>query len=64
MSERYGRSCIESTIFKARCSKKLTVLVRKFSRANAEAQERSNDGLEYRRITVQKAVFFLNMRCL
>jgi len=52
-----GRRYTESTIFRVRCSKKLTVLVRRFSRANAEAQEWSNDGLEYRRLTSQKAVF-------
>lgn len=46
-----------------RCSKKLTVLVRRFSRANAEAQEWSNDELKYRRLTLQKAVFW-NLRCL
>ena len=57
MSGRYGRGYNESTIFKVRSSKKLTVLVRRVSRANAEAQEWSNDGLKYRRLTLQKGSF-------
>jgi hypothetical protein len=56
MLGRYGHSYAESTGFKVRCSKKLTVSVRRFS-SNAEAQEWSNDGLKYRRLTLQEAVF-------